>query len=199
MSKRDYYEVLGVGRGAAEAEVKKAYRRLAMKHHPDRNPNNPEAEASFKEAKEAYEVLCDPDKRSAYEESMRVPMLAQCPELINPGTEVKQIVANIDVGPTILDAAGVQGPADVDGRSFLPLLRKQPTQWRDALVYEYYWEWNFPMTPTIHCEPMRVLKALKARPACTAARWPKPVASAEPRREHRRLPESPDGFTFPRI
>ena len=67
MSKRDYYEVLGVSRGAAEAEVKKAYRRLAMKHHPDRNPNKPEAEASFKEAKEAYEVLSDPDKRSAYD------------------------------------------------------------------------------------------------------------------------------------
>jgi molecular chaperone DnaJ len=67
MSKRDYYEVLGVGRGAAEADVKKAYRRLAMKHHPDRNPNNPEAEGSFKEAKEAYEVLSDPDKRAAYD------------------------------------------------------------------------------------------------------------------------------------
>jgi molecular chaperone DnaJ len=67
MSKRDYYEVLGVSRGAAEADLKKAYRRLAMKHHPDRNPNNPDAEASFKEAKEAYEVLSDPDKRSAYD------------------------------------------------------------------------------------------------------------------------------------
>jgi molecular chaperone DnaJ len=67
MSKRDYYEVLGVGRDAAEADIKKAYRRLAMKHHPDRNPGNPEAEASFKEAKEAYEVLSDADKRAAYD------------------------------------------------------------------------------------------------------------------------------------
>src|SRR5215468_10772026 len=67
MSKRDYYEVLGVGRDAAEADIKKAYRRLAMKHHPDRNPGNPESEASFKEAKEAYEVLCDADKRAAYD------------------------------------------------------------------------------------------------------------------------------------
>jgi molecular chaperone DnaJ len=67
MSKRDYYEVLGVKRDAPEGEVKKAYRRLAMKHHPDRNPNQPEAEAQFKEAKEAYEVLSDKDKRAAYD------------------------------------------------------------------------------------------------------------------------------------
>jgi molecular chaperone DnaJ len=67
MSKRDYYEVLGVGREAGDADIKKAYRRLAMKHHPDRNPDNPEAESHFKEAKEAYEVLSEPDKRSAYD------------------------------------------------------------------------------------------------------------------------------------
>jgi molecular chaperone DnaJ len=67
MSKRDYYEVLGVGKGAGEADIKKAYRRLAMKHHPDRNPDNPDAEAHFKEAKEAYEILSEPDKRAAYD------------------------------------------------------------------------------------------------------------------------------------
>lgn len=67
MSKRDYYEVLGVAKNATEAEIKKAYRRLAMKFHPDRNPDNPEAEAQFKEAKEAYEVLCEADKRAAYD------------------------------------------------------------------------------------------------------------------------------------
>ena len=67
MAKRDYYEVLGVARDATEADVKKAYRRLAMKHHPDRNPGNPEAEGKFKEAKEAYEVLSDKDKRAAYD------------------------------------------------------------------------------------------------------------------------------------
>ena len=67
MSKRDYYEVLGLGREAAEGDIKKAYRRLAMKHHPDRNPGNPDAEAHFKEAKEAYEVLSEPDKRAAYD------------------------------------------------------------------------------------------------------------------------------------
>ncbi|HZR67696.1 MAG TPA: molecular chaperone DnaJ [Burkholderiales bacterium] len=67
MAKRDYYEVLGVNRDADEETVKKAYRRLAMKYHPDRNPDNPKAEELFKEAKEAYEVLCDGSKRAAYD------------------------------------------------------------------------------------------------------------------------------------
>lgn len=68
MSKRDYYEVLGVKRDTPEAEIKKAYRRLAMKHHPDRNPGDKKAEEHFKEAKEAYEVLTDPKKRAAYDQ-----------------------------------------------------------------------------------------------------------------------------------
>lgn len=68
MSKRDFYEVLGVSQGADEGEIKKAYRRLAMKHHPDRNPDDAEAEALFKEAKEAYEVLSDQHKRAAYDQ-----------------------------------------------------------------------------------------------------------------------------------
>jgi molecular chaperone DnaJ len=67
MAKRDYYEVLGVNRDADEEAIKKAYRRLAMKYHPDRNPDNPKAEELFKEAKEAYEVLCDGSKRAAYD------------------------------------------------------------------------------------------------------------------------------------
>jgi len=68
MSKRDYYEVLGVERGASAEELKKAYRRLAMKHHPDRNPGDKQAEANFKEAKEAYEVLTDAAKRAVYDQ-----------------------------------------------------------------------------------------------------------------------------------
>jgi molecular chaperone DnaJ len=67
MAKRDYYEVLGVNRDGSDEEIKKAYRRLAMQHHPDRNPDNPKAEEKFKEAKEAYEVLSDGDKRAAYD------------------------------------------------------------------------------------------------------------------------------------
>jgi molecular chaperone DnaJ len=68
MSKRDYYEVLGVNRDGSEEDIKKAYRRLAMKHHPDRNPDDKGAEEKFKEAKEAYEVLSDADKRRAYDQ-----------------------------------------------------------------------------------------------------------------------------------
>jgi molecular chaperone DnaJ len=59
MAKRDYYQILDVAKGASEADIKKAYRRLAMKYHPDRNPGDAEAEEQFKEAKEAYEVLSD--------------------------------------------------------------------------------------------------------------------------------------------
>jgi len=68
MAKKDYYEALGVKRGASDGDIKKAYRRLAMKYHPDRNPGDEETEARFKEAKEAYEVLSDPQKRAAYDQ-----------------------------------------------------------------------------------------------------------------------------------
>ncbi len=68
MEKRDYYEVLGVARNASDADLKRAYRRLAMKYHPDRNPDSSEAEEQFKEAKEAHEVLSDPRKRAAYDQ-----------------------------------------------------------------------------------------------------------------------------------
>src|SRR4026207_617047 len=68
MAKRDYYEVLGVNRDCSEDDLKKSYRKLAMKWHPDRNPENPKAEEHFKEAKEAYEVLADGQKRAAYDQ-----------------------------------------------------------------------------------------------------------------------------------
>ena len=68
MAKRDYYEVLGVGKNATEDEIKKAYRKLAIKYHPDRNPDDAKAEEKFKEAAEAYDVLHDPQKRQAYDQ-----------------------------------------------------------------------------------------------------------------------------------
>lgn len=68
MSKRDYYQVLGVAKNAGEADIKKAYRRLAMKFHPDRNPGDKDAEEKFKEAKEAYEVLSESDRRATYDQ-----------------------------------------------------------------------------------------------------------------------------------
>jgi N-acetylglucosamine-6-sulfatase len=90
------------------------------------------------------------DKRTAYEESMRVPMLLQCPELFNGGKKMNQVVANIDIAPTCLEAAGLPAGDGMQGKSFLPLLQGKQTPWRDALLYEYYWERNFPQTPTVH-------------------------------------------------
>ncbi len=91
------------------------------------------------------------DKRDAFEESIRIPMLAYGPGLIAPGTKVTQMVQNIDIAPTLLEAAGVPVPAaaKMDGRSFLPLLRGESVPRRDHILYEYHWEWNFPATPTL--------------------------------------------------
>lgn len=91
------------------------------------------------------------DKRDAFEVSIRVPLLVRAPGLVAPGTVVTAMVQNIDIAPTLLEAAGAAVPADaprMDGRSCWPLLRGRQVPWRDHLLYEYYWEWNFPATPT---------------------------------------------------
>jgi N-acetylglucosamine-6-sulfatase len=88
------------------------------------------------------------DKRAAYEPSMRVPMLAQCPAIIKGGTVINEMIANIDIGPTVMDAMGLKVPPHMDGKSFLPLLRGESIPWRDQFLYVYYWEKNFPQTPT---------------------------------------------------
>ncbi|WP_417390684.1 sulfatase [Gimesia sp.] len=90
------------------------------------------------------------DKRTAYEASMRVPLVGVCPGLWKPGTVINEVVANIDIGPTILAAAGLKTPPQMDGQSFLQLAAgKMPAKdWRQNILYEYYWEYNFPQTPT---------------------------------------------------
>lgn len=88
------------------------------------------------------------DKRVAYETSSRVPMLMQCPSIIKGGTVVDEIVANIDVAPTIMEAMALKTPPHMDGQSFLPLALGESISWRDYFLYAYYWEQNYPQTPT---------------------------------------------------
>jgi N-acetylglucosamine-6-sulfatase len=90
------------------------------------------------------------DKRTAYEESMRVPLLARCPELFGGGRTVKEVVAGLDIMPTVLDTCGVKPPAGLDGMSWMPIVQGKAAKWRKELLYEYYWERNFPQTPTMH-------------------------------------------------
>jgi len=88
------------------------------------------------------------DKRVAYETSSRVPMLMQCPELFSGGTVVEEVVANIDIAPTVMEVMGLEKAPHMDGQSFLPLALGQEIPWRDYFLYAYYWEQNYPMTPT---------------------------------------------------
>ena len=88
------------------------------------------------------------DKRVSYETSIRVPMLMHCPDLFPGGTVVDQVVANIDIGPTVMEAMGLEKPPHMDGQSFLALGMGKDIPWRDYFLYVYYWEKNFPHSPT---------------------------------------------------
>jgi arylsulfatase A-like enzyme len=89
------------------------------------------------------------DKRHMYEESMRVPLLVWCPEMIDANTKISQMIQNIDIAPTILEMAGIKKPAQMQGESFVPLLQGKEIPWRDKVFYEYYWEDAYPQTPSI--------------------------------------------------
>ena len=89
------------------------------------------------------------DKRCMYEESIRIPMIAHCPELIPAGQRSQRVVANIDIAPTLLDAAGLNIPDSMQGESFLSIAKGENPKWRDAILYEYLWEESFPQTPTV--------------------------------------------------
>lgn len=89
------------------------------------------------------------DKRHFYEESVKVPFLMKHPD-IEGGIVIDKMIQNIDVAPTVLQIAGVKKPKQMQGRSIGPLLRDQGVKWRDKIFYEYYWEYAFPQTPTMH-------------------------------------------------
>jgi len=89
------------------------------------------------------------DKRTMYEASIRVPMIAHCPGLFGKGKAIDGMCLNIDIYPTICEAAGIEPPPSVQGRSFLPLLEGKNVEWRTEFVYEYFWERAYPQTPTV--------------------------------------------------
>lgn len=89
------------------------------------------------------------DKRHMYEESMRIPLLVWCPEMIDAKTKISEMIQNIDIAPTILEVAGIKKPSQMQGESFVPLLEGKEIPWRDKVFYEYYWEDAFPQTPSI--------------------------------------------------
>jgi len=89
------------------------------------------------------------DKRCMYEESIRVPLIAHCPDIIQGGRKIDQVALNNDIAPTILDAAGASIPNTIQGKSFLPILQSEKVPWREGMLYEYFWERAFPQTPTV--------------------------------------------------
>ena len=89
------------------------------------------------------------DKRHFYEESAKVPLLVRCPDVFEGGKTLHALVQNIDIAPTVMDLAGLKKNPIMHGDSFLPLLEGKEVPWRDKVFYEYYWEYDFPMTPSV--------------------------------------------------
>jgi len=89
------------------------------------------------------------DKRAMYEPSIRIPLFAHCPDLFDGGRTVDRMALNLDIGPTLLDAAGLAPPPSFHGRPLLPLLQDRSLEWRNEFLYEYEWERDYPYTPTI--------------------------------------------------
>ncbi|MEL7002879.1 MAG: sulfatase [Bacteroidota bacterium] len=90
------------------------------------------------------------DKRQAYEESIRVPLLLYGGKDVLQNPKVEQMIQNIDIAPTVLELAGLKKPDNMDGESFLPILKGKNPEWRERIYYEYFWERPFPQTPTVH-------------------------------------------------
>jgi arylsulfatase A-like enzyme len=89
------------------------------------------------------------DKRHFYEESVKVPFLVYAPGLFKGGQTISKMVQNIDIAPTILELARLKKPDNMPGNSFIKLLKGDSAEWRDKIFYEYFWEYDFPMTPTV--------------------------------------------------
>lgn len=89
------------------------------------------------------------DKRHFYEESAKVPFLMRWPDKLKGGTTIESLISNIDIAPTFLEVAGVEKPAELPGASLVKLLNGESAAWRDTIYYEYYWEYDYPMTPTV--------------------------------------------------
>ncbi len=89
------------------------------------------------------------DKRHFYEESVKVPMLIRCPEIFEGGKNIERMVQNVDIAPTVFECAGVEKPEYMPGKSMIQLLKGNEEGWRERVYYEYFWEYDFPMTPTV--------------------------------------------------